>query len=474
MKPPEKPRPTGALMKELMRDRDRFVRVMQHARPSATVEGRYVHWDRLRRRTPPPGLTLEEWWTLIKFARTSITKAIPLHDASGSPFVLASPDILQRQLHEADRDLSGRMEMPSQLTTPGIRDRYQMSALIEEAITSSQLEGAATTRKVANEMLRSGRRPRNHDERMIFNNFQAMEYVRTIRAEALTPEMVFRIHRIVAEGTLTDPTAAGRLRTAAESANNWGVYAPDGTLVHTPPPAGQLAKRLHDCCDFANATDDAHFIHPIVRSILLHFWIGYDHPFLDGNGRTARVLFYWSMLHHGYWLAEYLSVSRILHRAPSQYADSYLFTETDDNDTTYFVLYQMDVLLRSIAALLEYVREKAVAVRQTQDMVRQTDLNHRQVALLEHALGNPEAEYSVTHHANSHRVTRQTARTDLRELAGLGLLLEARRGRGFHFAVPGDLDKKLAALGRKKAARKSQPRGPGRPPRISNRPPPKT
>ena len=46
-----------------------------------------------------------------------------------------------------------------------------------------------------------------------------------------------------------------------------------------------------------------------MRAILLHFWLAYDDPFLDGNGRTARILFFWLLRKHGYWLAEYLSIS---------------------------------------------------------------------------------------------------------------------------------------------------------------------
>ena len=58
---------------------------------------------------------------------------------------------------------------------------------------------------------------------------------------------------------------------------------------------------------------------------------GYDHYFADGNGRIARTSFYWSMLHHGYWLAEYLAISKILRAAPGRYGDSYQYTE-DDGD----------------------------------------------------------------------------------------------------------------------------------------------
>ena len=60
------------------------------------------------------------------------------------------------------------------------------------------------------------------------------------------------------------------------------------------------------------------FIHPMIRSIILHFWLAYDHPFVDGNGRTARALFYWSMLRHGYWLFEFISISQIILKGPDQ------------------------------------------------------------------------------------------------------------------------------------------------------------
>jgi len=447
-----------------MDEPQRLVDVMSRGKPSPTVEGKYLHWDQLRHHPPPEGLTHEEWWIRIKFARQALASQLPLKDEAGRPFVLASPDLLHRQLHEADRDLSGRMKLPSQLTTDGIRDRFQMSTLIEEAITSSQLEGAATTRKVANEMLRSGRQPHTHDEVMIFNNFQAMEYVRSVRNEPLSPDLVLRIHSIVTDGTLEDPSACGRLRTVEESRGAFGVYAPENTLLHTPPAAQQLPERLNACCEFANEDSGPEFIHPIARSILLHFWIGHDHPFVDGNGRTARALFYWSMLHHEYWLAEFVSVSHILYRAPAQYTRSYLHAETDDNDATYFVLHQMSVLLRSIKALLDYVRRKTLEVRKAQELMKHSSLNHRQVALLGHAIRNPDAEYTASRHASSHRVTRQTARTDLKELSGLGLLEERVRGRTFVFSVPHDLEARFQVIGQP-----SEPtaggRGPGRPPR---------
>ena len=87
--------------------------------------------------------------------------------------------------------------------------------------------------------------------------------------------------------------------------------------------------------------------HHHIRAIILHFWLAYGHPFVDGNGRTARALFYWAMLHEGYWLFEFISISNILRKAPAQYGLSFLYSETDDNDLTYFIVAQTKVIRRA-------------------------------------------------------------------------------------------------------------------------------
>ena len=111
-------------------------------------------------------------------------------------------------------------------------------------------------------------------------------------------------------------------------------------------------------CSFANDRSSPGFMHPAIQSIILHFWLAYDHPFVDGNGRTARALFYWSMLHYGYWLFEYVSISQTIVRGSVQYGEAFLHTETDDNDLTYFIVYHLDVINRSIAELHRFIENR--------------------------------------------------------------------------------------------------------------------
>lgn len=415
------------------------------------VRGRYRHWDELRHLTPPDGLTAEEWWLAIKFARNSNLQALTLCDTREQEFVYTLPATAQELLHGIATDAAGQIRSGGKVSGAETGESYLLRSLIEEPITSSQLEGAATTREAAKEMLRQGRDPRDRSERMILNNHQAMQWVREVKGQALTPEMVFELHRIVTDGTLDNLDAAGRFRRPDLPDELIHVQDGLGNVLHRPPPAEQLAERMERMCAFANAEGDQSFVHPVVRAILLHFWLAYDHPFVDGNGRTARALFYWCVARHGYWLLEYVSISSILKRAPAKYARAFLFTETDGNDATYFVLHQLRTIRQAIDALHEYLDRKIAEVQETKRLVSGSTalrslLNHRQLALLSHALRHPGAEYTIKGHQNSHGVTYQTARVDLLHLAELKLLDQFQEGRRFVFLAPSDLKERLEAV----------------------------
>ncbi|HEY6758338.1 MAG TPA: Fic family protein [Baekduia sp.] len=393
----------------------------------AVIQGRppgYPHWDKLRHLTPPAGLTPEAWWAGMKLARLGEARSIPLIGVGGRPFSYTLPDAVLRHLHRIDQRAAGEIRMPEVVTTDEQAQRqYLVNSLMEEAIRSSQLEGASTSRRAAKELLRTGRAPKDRSERMIVNNYMAMQYMREQMGDRLAPEDVLELQRILTDGTLDDPSASGRLQTP---------------------------ERLALMCAFANGDTDGEdtFIHPVVRAILLHLWLAYDHPFEDGNGRTARVLFFWLLRTKGYWLVEYLSISKILREAPGKYNRAFLLTETDDNDATYFLLHQLDVIEKAIEDMHKHLQRKSAEVRSVEKLLRGSGgFNHRQTALLSGALRNEDRVYTFTTHAQHHGVTHETARTDLRDLADRGLLDTERSGRLYRFRPAGDLAARLQALG---------------------------
>ena len=415
-----------------------MVRLLYRGDIGPTPDGKYSHWDILRHLPPRESLTAEQTWAAVKLARAQLLTGTPLTDTNGRAVRYALPPLVLERLHRVDRDAGGVIGAPEQVTNPQTQTTYRLKSLVEEAITSSQLEGASTTRRVAKDMLLSGREPHDRSERMIANNFRALQYVREHRTEPITEAHVFALQSLLVDGTLDIADGAGRFRRDDEH-----IVVEDeiGTILHHPPIERELPRRLRTLCEFANGAHTKEFMPPVIRAILVHYGLAYDHPFVDGNGRTARALFYWVMAREGYWLCEYISISRILKKARAQYARSFLYTETDDNDATYFIVYQLQVLTRAIADLHEYLQRKVAEMREVDDMLRhnralRAELNGRQLDLLTHALKYPTGEYTIESHRRAHDVAYGTARSDLLELAERGLLDQRQRGRRFLFVAP--------------------------------------
>ena len=411
------------------------------ASSTPTHNGKYIHWDELRRLKLPHELSHELLWASLKLHRIGMMKEVPLQDSHGKPFRFALPDPAPGILRFVDMEAGGSIRSNGVMPDRYKRDQYVVQSLIEEATTSSQIEGASTTRRVAKEMIQSGRPPRDRGERMIMNNYLTMQHVRTLKSIPLSPKVIFDLHSRIADGTIDDDEL-GRFRREDESVAV--VENSSGDILYVPPPAKQLPGRMEALCAFANGDTPSYFLHPVVRSVILHFWLSFDHPFTDGNGRCARTLFYWSMLRHGYWLVEYISISRLIRTAQAQYSRAFLLTETDDNDLAYFILYHLDLLKRAIDDVHGFVERKTQErIRLEVRLERMRDLNHRQRALIAHALRNPGFEYTTNSHGRRQQISAQTARTDLYDLVKRRLLRKKKIGKTWHFHAVADLESML-------------------------------
>lgn len=419
--------------------------IMHKALPEALRMDRYLSWQELRHRSLPKGISSEQWWLGIKLHRTQARQSVALGNYKGELFNFASTQLIQQYLHKIDR-AAGTMLMTdaNSVFSETERDKHLLTSLAEEAIMSSMLEGAVVTRSEARELIRVNRLPKDEHEQMVMNNYQTMRMILQHKDEPLTPEFILSLHRSMVAGTLKNPERAGSLRQKEDK-----VYIEDtrtGDIIHMPPPSNQLEERLKALCHFANCEGE-YYIHPIIRAIILHFQLAYDHPFVDGNGRTARSLFYWSMLHSGYWLFEYISISREIYRHSRSYYESFLNTEEDENDLNYFIIDQLKTILASIESLTEHLRNK----QKMQERLRVSlsgvlYLNHRQKKVLLHFLQHPNAYTSVSLHCNEFHVVRQTARTDLTGLEKLGFLRTEVVSREFIFKPVPDLEQSLNGL----------------------------
>ncbi len=371
----------------------------------------YLYWSDIKYRAKAVGLEPEELWTLIKISRKK--SDITISDFDNVHFALSNA--MQRLCHEFDMDFGGSWGsskiFPEDKNT---QELYLISSLMEEAIASSQMEGAATTREAAKEMLRRKISPKDKSQRMILNNYTTINFIREHSKEDLTPELIMHIHAMMTQNALDVKDAAGRLRRGDENIVVGNGIT--GETVHIPPSAACLPDFIDRLCHFFNDKSPKIFIHPILRAIIIHFLIGYYHPFADGNGRTARALFYWYMMRSNYWLVQYLSISRIIRGSKKAYEKSYLYSEHDGNDIGYFVKYNLDVLRKSFEELKKYLKRKNNEKKKSERLLHLGNVTPRQTEIINKFIENPDLVITSMDVMSQTGVTANTAKADLKDL----------------------------------------------------------
>ena len=376
----------------------------------------YLYWSDVKYKTAGTELDAKELWRKIKESR--LRRDIEVWPEYGLHFSLT--DRMQRMCHEFDLNFGGSWGAMKLFPQDKLnQELYLISSIMEEAISSSQMEGASTTRKVAKEMLRTKKEPRDKSQRMILNNYQTIQFISSKKREPLTPQLLRQVHELMTIGTLENPEDSGCFRT-----NDDIVVGNDitGEIVHRPPSYECLESFAEKLCDFFNHSSTSTFLHPIIKGLVIHFLIAYYHPFADGNGRTARALFYWYMLKENYWLVEYLSISRIIYKSKSGYEKSFLYTENDGNDLGYFITYNLDVLDKAFEGLKRYLQKKQAERKRADRFMLLDGISHQQSEIIRIFYDEGDITLEAKDIALRFRVSRVTAKSYLDGLVSKGVL----------------------------------------------------
>ena len=391
----------------------------------------YLTWDDFRKKDWTSKDREQKWWA-VKLKRLTSNKPTSIKDKDGQYYKI-DPSRHAQFLHEVTLELGGNM-LGITSFTEGDKKQIIRRNLIEESIASSKLEGANTSRETARRMLREGRSPRDRSEKMIQNNHSTMLWIEEVgQYQKLSKEILLEVHRKVVSGTLGTPALEGSLRETLNANGKRLVIKPwdQFTIAYTAPDREFVKMQLPRFIAFANDEDGSAFIHPLIKAIMLHFWLGLLHPFEDGNGRLARILFYWYMLRHGYWAFSYLSLSERILKSPSEYAMSFINTEQDDYDLNYFVQYNIEKLKLARLHMLAYLKSKIKENKKLISVVETGhNLNTRQLRLLQYLhLGESTHVNVVEHHNVNPEIGYVSAVTDLKSLVEKNFLRKVKNGR---------------------------------------------
>lgn len=242
-----------------------------------------------------------------------------------------------------------------------------------------------------------------------------MNYIKDdLVKEKLSKELLIYLQNLLTEDTLENPDEVGRLRKDSDE-----IVVQDrgtGVLYHIPPREDILIEELESFIHYANDEDDSGFTHPFIKAIVLHFWIGFLHPFCDGNGRTARAVFYWYLLKKNYWGFSYIPISQAIKNSKKQYLDAYLYSEQDNNDLTYFLIYIATKTKQAFREFDVYVKKKRKEQKSLMTELAHLGLNDRQNKLIGYLVENPKGYTTNSIHQNYYNIAKNTAKSDLEGL----------------------------------------------------------
>lgn len=378
----------------------------------------YPYWSKVKYKKLKGFDTPEDVWSALKQLRLS--SQITVDPNYRIHFSLTNS--MARLCHNFDMQFGGSWGSES-LIPHDSRKIYLMNSVIDEAISSSQMEGASTTRKVAKEMLRNKVTPKDKSQWMIYNNYQTIQFLSENLGQAMTPEFLLHIHSLMTYNTMDNPEDAGRFR---QNDNVVVANAVTNEIVHIPPSFTEIPAAIDWFCQFANSNDLTIFIHPIIKGAILHYFISFLHPFVDGNGRTARAIFYWYLLKEGYWLTKYLSISRIIYKSKALYEKTFLQSEADNNDIGYFITYHLIALEKAFDELKAYIERKTAQKKDEVQLLKIGGISKRQASILHLFIKDPDLIVTAKDIAGRMLISQPTAKKDLSELVQSGLLTEIK------------------------------------------------
>jgi len=405
------------------------------------VNSEYLHWDELSMRFKElDSDELKLLWSYVYLIRKSSARPILIN---GLKLIYFQTPQIEKTLHNLDMQIGDKIEIDSQISSPNLKKKYLVNSLMEEAIASSQLEGAATTRAVAKKMLQENRKPKNPSEQMIVNNYFTMGYIKehTKPNDLLTLDLIKEIHKRVTKDTFEDKSYEGAFRTDNEVKV---VSRDENQTIYVPPDYTQVQNLLESVCKFINGEPSEYYLHPMVKAIILHYMLGYIHPFNDGNGRTARALFYWYLISQHYDYLEYIAVSTAIKNATTKYPLAYLYSENDNNDVTYFVKFNLRALGIAVESFKNYLETKKTENRKIMQTIRHNPkLNFRQADIII-SMSKDERQLTIAEMQERYDITYQTARSDLLALVKLGYMHKHLLAKQFIFVL--DKEKCMSAI----------------------------
>jgi Fic family protein len=298
----------------------------------------------------------------------------------------------------------------------------QSEALILEAHYSTHIEGTQLTLSQAQRILtgKSVKGVRKDDRQELLNYKEAIDFVSEYlgKKSEITEDLIKEIHKILVQNVRGGTLEPGRYRKV----QNYVVNSLTGKVIYTPPPPSNVLHLMKGFVEWLNWESNISAI--LIAGIAQYQFVDI-HPFLDGNGRTARLLCTLILYQNGYDFKRLFSLSEYYDKNRRNYYDA-IQSVRNNMDITEWLEYFTDGLKNQ---LIEVKTKGEIAIKKEViiENAKRLNLNKRQQEILLYLL--KEKRSTVEEIRQKLELVRRTVQRDLSKLADLGLIKEIAKSK---------------------------------------------
>lgn len=255
----------------------------------------------------------------------------------------------------------------------------QNRALVLEAYYTTHIEGTQLT-LAQSEQLLEGKNPPNtnpDDVRELVNYRDAFNLVAEYLNEEMpvTEGLIREIHKRLVKGVRGNSAAPGDYRKI----QNYVVNSVTGETVYTPPPAYEIQYKMQELVDYINKTTE---VHPVFVSGIAQFQLVHIHPFLDGNGRSARLLSTLCLYRKGYDFKQLFTISEYYDRNRTDYYKAIQSVRENNMDMTGWLEY----FTHALSEQMQEIKTKGEVVIRSDILEKSHHLSARQKKAMQYIL----------------------------------------------------------------------------------------
>lgn len=274
---------------------------------------------------------------------------------------------------------------------PAWEAKFRKEAIERTVHHGTHLEGNKLSLEEAQEVL-DGQEviARERDVQEVINYRNVLKFIDNIflqigpgRRYALTLETILETHRLAVE-KLVASEAAGQFRMRQVVVKNTLT----GQVSYTPPPAAEVPYLVEDILNWINSEESLDF-HPVLKAGIIHYELARIHPFVDGNGRTARAIATLVMFLDGYDIRKFFSLEEYFDADPMNYyltlqaVSNQLVLDNHERDLTPWLEYFVEGVAIELNKVKERVKRISADARVKDKLGEQVELNERQMMIME-------------------------------------------------------------------------------------------